>query len=239
MLATPNFVPWLEVFPGLRRVALLPEQVRFTDRRASPWSEGARRTGTEGSVPLHAPLDVASVEHFVRDLLLSDSALPLTQTADEVGTIVVNVRRGDYYSDPDIREQYGFDVGGYLRVAVARAVAQGGAPTSFTLVSDDLRWCRAELAWLEDIAPMRFPEERSASSDFATVARARRMIITNSTFSYWAAHVSNVVHEDNHPLVWAPRFFDRSQNGGRSWLLDERWSIVEELDGGWAEPAGR
>jgi hypothetical protein len=228
--ATPKLEPWLEVFPGLRQVVLLPDEVRFTDRRVAPWSHRARAALEEGAVALHEQVDVRAVEDFLRHVVLPGAVLGPVVASD---ALVVNVRRGDYYSDPDITLQYGFDVLDYLRIAVAGSVERDGPPSSITVVSDDLDWCRRELGWLGEIAPTEFPVSHGPVSDFATVSSARRMVITNSTFSYWAAHVSNVVHSDNHEQVWAPRFFDRTQNDGRSWLLDSRWSVVEDLPGGW------
>lgn len=231
--ANPNLVPWLDEFPGLRQVVLLPEQVRFTDKRMAPWSENARRRGISGAVPLHTPVDIAAVERFLRDVVLPGSRLAAKSMERDMPEMVVNVRRGDYYSDPDIRAQYGFDVGRYLRVAVNDTVERDGVPSAITVVSDDLDWCERELRWLGELAPTHFAVGQGPIADFATAAGARRLVITNSTFSYWAAHTSNLLHGDNHALVWAPRFFDRTQNGGRSWLLDERWSVVEELGQSW------
>ena len=231
--STPNLDPWLRVFPGLKQVVVRPEEVRFTDRRVAPWSETARRAGADGAVPLHEPVDITAVGDFLRTMVLPGAALDLDTSGGADTSLVVNVRRGDYYSDPATREQYGFNVEAYLRVAVEASISQSGTPSKIVLVSDDLGWCRRKLAWLSGIAPIADVAGGGAVSDFETVARARRMVITNSTFSYWAAHVSNVVHQDNHSQVWAPRFFDRSQNGGRSWLLDERWSVLETIPQGW------
>lgn len=235
--STPRLDPWLEVFPGLGAVVLDPSEVRFTDRRVRPWSAHARAEGIGDAVPEHEQVDVRAVETFLRDVVLPGARLtsPVRHEPSQ-DCLVVNVRRGDYYSDPDIRRQYGFDVVGYLRIAVAGSVSRDGSPSDIVVVSDDIEWCRAELAWLDDVAPTRFAVTSGAVDDFATVSGARRAVITNSTFSYWAAHVSNVIHVDNHSQVWAPRFFDRTQNGGRSWLLDPRWSVVEELPHGWDIP---
>lgn len=237
--STPRLEPWLEIFPGLRAVVLMPGEVRFTDRRVRPWSQAARAAGVEGAVALHEPVDVSAVERFVRDVLLPGSRLEAgCEGAVADDALVVNVRRGDYYSDPEIRRQYGFDLVGYLRVAVQGSVAHEGDPTCIVVVSDDLDWCRRELGWLADVAPTTWRVDSGPVDDFMTVSAARRAILSNSTFSYWAAHVGNVLHGDNHASVWAPRFFDRTQNGGRSWLLDERWTVVEELPGGWDLPDG-
>lgn len=235
--STPRLDPWLDVFPGLRSVVLDPSEVRFTDRRVRPWSAHARAEGIDDAVAEHEQVDVGAVESFLRDVVLPGARVTPPEHPD-LGhdSLVVNVRRGDYYSDPEIRLQYGFDVVAFVRIAVAGSVDQDAAPSDIVVVSDDIEWCRTELAWLGDVAPTRFAATAGAVDDFAIVSGARRVVLTNSTFSYWAAHVGNVVHGDNHAQVWAPRFFDRSQNGGRSWLLDPRWSVVEELPDGWDIP---
>ncbi len=237
MRSTPRLDPWLSVFPGLRTVVLTHDEVRFTDRRVRPWSHEARRTGVDGAVPLHEPVDVEAVERFLREVMLPRSTVAARFGADgPTDGLVVNVRRGDYYSETELRRQYGFDVVTYVRVAVAGSVAREGRPPTITVVSDDIEWCRRELGFLDGVAPTSFGGGSGPVDDFVTVATARRMVLANSTFSYWAAHTSNILNGDNHAQVWAPRFFDRTQNGGRSWLLDERWSIIEELAGGWEEP---
>lgn len=226
--------PWLPVFPGLRPVVLAPSQVRFTDRRVMPWSEDERARGAHGAAPLHEHIDMALVERFINETLKPGSQLDVHLPAPlPDDALVVNVRRGDYYADPAVRRQYGFDVASYLRLAVEGSVEADGIPSVIRVTSDDVGWCMTELQWMRALAPVEFARESGPRADFAQVASARRMVITNSTFSYWAAHLSNVNHGDNHAQVWAPRFFDRTQNGGRSWLLDERWSVVERLPGGW------
>ena len=235
--STPRLDPWLEVFPGLRTVVLTEDEVRFTDRRLRPWSQAARASGADGAVPLHEAVDVQAVERFLADVVLPGSALLTGRTGLAVDdALVVNVRRGDYYSNPEIRRQYGFDLVSYVRAAVAGSVERDGMPSEITVVSDDVGWCEQELSWLSEVAPVRWDVDSGPVEDFVTVSGARRAVISNSTFSYWAAHVGNVLHGDNHASIWAPRFFDRSQNGGRSWLLDERWSVIEDLPGGWDVP---
>lgn len=235
--STPRLDPWLEVFPGLRTVVVAPTEVRFTDRRVRPWSHEARRTGVRGAVPLHEQVDVAAVERFLREVVLPESVLAARYEADgPQDALIVNVRRGDYYDEDELRQQYGFDVATYVRVAVENSVGRDGRPPSILVVSDDVEWCRRQLGFLSEVAPTTFGAGAGSLDDFVAVATARRAVLANSTFSYWAAHISNILHADNHAQIWAPRFFDRTQNGGRSWLLDERWSIVEELPGGWDEP---
>lgn len=230
--ATPRLLPWLEVFPGLRDLVLLADEIRFTDQRLMPWSAASRASGANRAVPSHAEVDFDAVERFLKRVILPGSAL-VTESRTPDNTLVVNVRRGDYYSDPEIRLQYGFDAQTYVRAAVDRAINEGGLPSEIDVVSDGADWCRVHLGWLEEIAPVRFKQSGDPIQDFVTIATSRRLVITNSTFSYWGAYISNVLMTDNHAQVIAPRFFDRSQNGGKSWMLDTRWSIVDDIPGGW------
>ena len=240
VLVRPGLEHWLEVFPGLRDLALTKAEVRFTDRRVMPWSAAAREQRVEYTVAPHQSIDIAQMERLIREhLLVGSPLLPAGGASDDDGCLVVNVRRGDYYSDDDNRARYGFDVERYLREAVPAAVRQRGGATSIHIVSDGPDWCREHLGWLADLAPLTFaPTGDDAVVHFVRIASSRRIVVTNSTFSYCAAYVSNVLHGDNHDEVWAPDFFDRTQNGGRSWLLDSRWSVVRDLPGGWDVPAG-
>lgn len=232
-LATDATRGWSGVFPGLRALLVERAEVRFTDRRVMPWSSAHR---SDGSSEAEAPqaIDMNAVGRFLDDVLLpgSQATTPGFARPDD-DRLVVNVRRGDYYSDPEVRGQYGFDLEPYLRLAVEGSCAADGRPSRIVVVSDGMDWCRARLGWLADWAPVEYASSSGAVGDFLTVAAARRIVLTNSTFSYWAAYVSNAVHGDNHAQLWAPRFFDRSRNGGRSWLLDERWTVVEDIPGGW------
>lgn len=237
VLETEAVRPWIEVFPGLRSVVLNRRDVRFTDQRVMPWSAAERaKAGPHVSRP-YEPIDVEAVERFVRSVLLAGNPSSSTRVQDDL--VVVNIRRGDYYADADTRRQYGFDIASFVRSAVEQSVSRDGLPERFVIVSDDLDWCRQELQWLQSVAPTHFPTTSGPVEDFSIVSAARRLVITNSTFSYWAAHVGNVLHGDNHAQVWAPRFFDRTQNDGRSWLLDERWSVIEDLPEGWEPPEDR
>jgi hypothetical protein len=233
-LATDAIRSWFDTFPSLRSVLVERESVRFTDRRVMPWSSAHQASRSTGAPDEPMPIDMAAVGRFLDQVLLPDSPVVTPGFPDaDPDRLVINVRRGDYYSDPDVRGQYGFDLEPYLRLAVEASCSADGPPSTIVVVSDGMDWCRARLGWLDEVAPVEFAAPTGAVGDFLRVAASRRIVLTNSTFSYWAAYVSNAVRGDNHQQVWAPRFFDRSRDGGRSWLLDERWSVVESIPGGW------
>lgn len=231
VLETPGMEPWLAAFPRLREEGLTvpPSQVPFTARRDMPWK-------------LNLGADAYTsdqLEEFIRHFILSAPLFAEDARVDpELASercLVVNVRRGDYYSNPKFERDFGFDQVMYLRTAIPLAVAQHNATDRIHVVSDGLDWCRERLSWLSEHAnrvtyasPSETPQQ-----NLLTVASARRLVMTNSTFSYWCGYISSVIYGDNHSSIWAPAFFARFEESGRSKQLDERWSIIEEIEGGW------
>lgn len=214
VLEAPSVLPWLGVFPELERLTIARDRVSWRDRRDLEDYQGFGSSFTR-----------EELDHFVRHCLLVDTFAP----AADVDGITLNVRRGDYYS-PTWRHLYGFDVESY--VSRALEVARGRAPFDVVrVVSDDLDWCTAHLA--RPVAGVRLSvtAETGPVGDLRTLAGSRRVVLANSTFSYWGAFLSNVVHGDNHADVVAPAFHRRDINGGRSWHLDPSWSVVEDPAG--------
>ena len=219
-LATHRLAPWVESFPRLQELALPQEQVALGDLRRS-----ARDTfGQFG-------------EDFTRNELRAfiQDVLPLDPAGFAADTIVVNVRRGDYYSVPAIRGYFGFDIDAYLHLALPASVAAQGPVSRIHVVSDGLGWCHARLGWMArfcDELTWAQPTDTPAEN-FLVVATAERIIMTNSTFSYWAGYLHDVLHPGMEASVWAPSFFMRGSEGGRSHSLDPTWSIVPDIPGGW------
>lgn len=205
VLATPVMRSWLEAFPALQELTIEQEELRFHDARV--W-DGARefyqRFGIDFTRDqLHA---------FVRDRL----AGPLAR--EETRPLVVNVRRGDYYSVPAFRRLYGMDVVDYVRRARSRI--DGARET--LVVSDDIPWCR------EHLGPMLTSAGSAVAfagggpvADFRAIARAQVLIGTNSTFSYWGGYTSSALVPCAQVIM--PSFHSTVQ---RAVQLDPRWTAI-------------
>jgi hypothetical protein len=212
---------WLPVLPRLGELTVGVSDVRFRDRRDLGYHQA-----------FGVDFSAEDLEAFVRGYLLGSPLLEDLEPGD--GTrLTVNVRRGDYYSSTRFRGMYSFDIAEYLRAAVAGSIAADGPLASLCVVSDDPEWCRIKLGFLAEHAEQIDYLETGPREHFRTLASARRLVLANSTFSYWGAYVSNVVHADNHAQVWAPWFHRRDIHGGRAWHLDPRWSVVQDIPGGW------
>jgi len=162
------------------------------------------------------------LEAFVRDYILTSPMANTPGVSADRQALTLNVRRGDYYSETHLRECYGMDCIGYAELAVRAA----HPVTDLLVVSDDIPWCRQNLSGLKShVESLNFASDSSAARDFFLLAASRRLALANSTFSYWSAHVSNVLFENWH-LTWVPDFHSRCVNQGAPWQLDPRWNRI-------------
>lgn len=228
-LETERSKRWHASFPELFDTLVVPrDEVKIMDRRLE-----------------QHPLQNFGVDFTADDLrafitgMLLDTQNDLTRALATVTVptdLVINIRRGDYYSVPRWRGEYSFDVVEYVRAAVTKALEQ--APVnSITLVSDDLDWCRIKLAWLTEIAPVSEPPDgASPLAQLAILASAPRLILTNSTFGYWGGYIADALRDTPDPGTtgtWAPAFHSRAMPGGRANQLSPGWNIIESIPGGW------
>lgn len=214
--------PWLALLPTISdQLSLDPIDVRRRDRRE--WAFFSR-FGTD--------FDERELDAFVRSHLLPS---PLLDRAVVDDAVVVNIRRGNYYSAAHFRGTYSFDIRGYLEIALARAEAERGAFERLRVVSDGIEWCRLKL----DDLLHRYTDQvdyvggdRTPQEHFRLVATASRVIGTNSTFSYWGGYVSNVLYGAASHVVM-PRFHARLNADPSAYQLNPQWSIVDDIPGGW------
>ncbi|UZJ24962.1 alpha-1,2-fucosyltransferase [Rhodococcus antarcticus] len=213
---------WAPALPRLGGLMVPPSGLRWSDRRLDIPTGFHQGFGTD--------FTRAELESFVHDVVLgarTPAGGPLV-TRSAADRVVLNVRRGDYYSDPVFRGLFGFDVADYLKRALVVLEDSSGLADKVHVVSDDPEWCRQNLGWL-------LRDGRSVSwstgadgvlGNFLDIAGARRLVITNSTFAYWGAYTSNVLHGDNHSLVIAPRLHSRDVDDGKPWQHDPLWLTV-------------
>ena len=230
-LRTPAMDRWLPVF-GDRATELLvePGDVRLTDRREK---------GLHNEFGPH--FDEHLLARFAEGFLEPSGVLDIDRVPESLRVsdrdVVVNVRRGDYVTNEPNWRNYGFDVDDYLRVALARSVEVGGPIQRILVVSDGIAWCQQHLTWLEDHCQVLDFEDSGQPPEvhLAVLANAPRLILANSTFSYWGGYVSAWRFRDPAQVV-APWFHIRTDLDGAAWQLDPRWSIVRDIPTNWALP---
>jgi len=201
-----TMAPWLELLPEMGSLTEADDDIRFRDRREWDNTFLFQRFGTD--------FTREDLVAFVEDTL-APHILP-----DRSGTLVVNIRRGDYYTE--FREKYAFDQVGYVREALTRFARV----ERIRVVSDDAEWCRTHLDPIVRAAASHITyDEPDAWANFVAVAGASRIIGTNSTFSYWAAYVADGIHSDAQIVM--PRFHARAPHPISAHQLDPRWTAID------------
>ncbi|REJ08046.1 hypothetical protein DY023_01920 [Microbacterium bovistercoris] len=230
-LEVAHSAEWIDYFPTMASLNVKRSEVRLADRRVVP---GPLQT-------FGMDFTSAELDAFI-ELHLLDSRSMLTQMTSPLQglyDLTINVRRGDYYSVPKWRGEYSFDVVEYVRSALEQVSAQRPIDR-IHVVSDDPEWCRIKLGWLGDVAPVSSPPDNGTPLDhLAALTASPRLILANSTFSYWGGYLSEWLHrggEQPHPKseIWAPAFHNRFfPDGGRATQLHPNWHVIENIPGGW------
>lgn len=99
------------------------------------------------------------------------------------GFTAIHVRRGDYLQFPDKHPAVNYD---YIRQAVFAMVETGNK--SFVVCSDDIKWCKDKFNPLKvSGAEFTYSENLKPIQDLAMMQCCEHNIISNSSFSWWAA----------------------------------------------------
>ncbi len=155
----------------------------------------------------------------IRDLILLDLklkkdlsslCLKLMQAIRANQSVGIHVRRGDYLSHPDIGL---LELSYYVR-AVKYINNQIQTPT-FYIFSDDIDWCRTNLAFIEN--SVFVDQTENEIDDFQLMQECDHNIIANSSFSWWAAWLN----KNPNKIVIAPKKWMARRRPGCKWALDD------------------
>ncbi|WP_083305895.1 alpha-1,2-fucosyltransferase [Brachybacterium sp. HMSC06H03] len=218
VLRSATMPDWVEEFPLLRDLTIDQKDVSLLDRR---------RFATRFF--FDHDFDRAQNRDFC--LALVDSSDSFRDRRSRIRaqitreTLVVNVRRGDYYEVPEFFARFGLDVHSHVAGAV-ELVRQAGRPVDDVLVvSDDVDWCRRELTPV--LGGFRTLEGRSSPfDDLASLSSATTLILANSTFSYWGSHLASSF--DGEHLAIAPSHHEIAPGGNLiAPMFDPSWPRTE------------
>lgn len=201
LLETPGMEAWLQEFPALKSYTRPPQALRFRSRRLIGFSQKIEESFSK-----------EELRSFIERNLFSESFCYRQKKARSLvqeNTLVVNIRRGDYYSLDTIHRLFGIDTVAYVRAALNLALEKG-KPSNIVVTSDDLDWCAQNLAFLDEVAPTRFEKfGEGMFDDLAVLSVSRRLILTNTTFGYWGAYMANLNYDAE---IYAPNIHQDLKN---------------------------
>jgi hypothetical protein len=149
----------------------------------------------------------------------------LSQMIRESVSVGIHVRRGDFISDSSISRVHGTcDLPYYIHCM--RLIAEKCEPERWVVFSDDPEWARRHLRISDGRATyVGASGSSSPCRDLMLLSRCRHFIIANSTFSWWAAWLSD------HPgkIVCAPKRWFAVDDYDTSDLFPVEWVVVPSV----------
>lgn len=157
------------------------------------------------------------LQTFISEFMVEDAKKLIVPTED----IIINIRRTDYYQDIQKSYAYGFNQIRYVKDALKHLDLK--KVKTIGVVSDDKCWCQEHLAFLADKAAVTF-YDTDPIGNFRTLLSAKQLIISNSTFSYWGAYLSQNIHSE--AKIIAPDFGTYLIARGKSVADSSRWLLL-------------
>lgn len=171
-----------------------------------------------------------SEEYFknIRDVLQKDFSYKnapaevskkLLAIINEVHSVSLHVRRGDYVSNKHANKWHGLTGLDYYKESVA-VIAKTVKTPEFFVFSDDPEWCKINLK-------INFPttfvsHNTSGAEDMRLMRACQHNIITNSTFSWWGAWLN----ENPRKIVIAPKQWLADSKIETSDIIPKQWQKI-------------
>lgn len=145
-------------------------------------------------------------------------AEPLVREIETPRSVAVHVRRGDYARDPATHAFHGVCDPDYYRRA-AGIVGEHVADPHFFIFSDDIDWAEANLKLPGKCTAVRHSDGVTPHVDMWLMSRCAHAIIANSSYSWWAAWLT----ERPGKCIVAPRLWFRAPHMQSITPVPARW----------------
>lgn len=141
---------------------------------------------------------------FTFSPLADEKNIALSELINEVNSISIHVRRGDYlenslYSNICNKEYYEKSI---------RYIQNSFDQRSFFVFSDDIEWCKINLDIQDDVQYIDWNKGSESYIDMQLMSMCKHNIIANSSFSWWGAWLNS----NPDKIVMAPKRFLNSKN---------------------------
>ncbi|MDO5618397.1 alpha-1,2-fucosyltransferase [Kocuria sp.] len=215
---------WLNEFPDLQPLTVDHQQIRLLDKRH-----------TESLMYYGDPLTDANIRAFVKQRLLTSPTfakrISRVRAAMGENPLVINVRRGDYYTDSSLTARYGIDVRKHVREALTLLGYQDVDKPHAFIISDNPHWCLTHLSDLANLHSVADGPGPGMFNDLAAIAVASQVVLANSTFSYWGQFISRGLGVQQQAV--APHGHERHVDTGHIVmnLLDPTWGRTTATPG--------
>ncbi|KAK6184892.1 hypothetical protein SNE40_007251 [Patella caerulea] len=163
----------------------------------------------------HASVNILRKQLKFKENILKQARNKLLPTKGKI-RIGIHVRRGDMNSRYALKRGYNVADVGYLNRSMDYFRRKFGA-VSFVMVSDDVKWCEANIK-SKDLSIMGVSRE----VDLAILSLCDHNIVTTGSFGWWGAWLAGgeVVYFKNYPKnnTWLDKQYNKHDYYPSNWL---------------------
>jgi hypothetical protein len=168
---------------------------------------------------------VDSVAAELVQAMRHSSQFRILATTLSTNDLAVHIRFGDYLSSPETKMFHGLTAMSYYVNAVNHLLSIGSFER-VVIYSDDPS--KAYSDFTQAFGSREIPVVPSAHlgeiEELASMSSSKGLVISNSTFSWWAAWIGTQLHDCN---VVAPRPWFAMPSAAEDNLLPNRWTVLD------------
>jgi Glycosyl transferase family 11 len=182
----------------------------------------------KGNIYLDGYWQTSKYFNEVKSIILKDFSFKeyissdIKKLADEIynsNSLCLNVRRGDYVSNPETNKFHGVQGIDYFEAAIPH-ISQIVENLKIYIFSDDINWCVKNINFNFPTTFVEYEYPNRKSKDyFRLMSLCKYFIIANSTFGWWAAWLN----QNPNKIVVAPRKWFNDPTIDTSDLTPENW----------------
>ena len=149
---------------------------------------------------------------------ISPSIKPIYNKLCNTESVSIHIRRGDYINQIETKSIYPVYGRDYIKKAINLIETRGKSLTYFVF-SDDIDWCKDNLIIGENT---NYISGNKPYEELYLMKSCKNNIITNSTFSWWAAWLN----QNHKKTIISPKKW-RNDSIDTSGMLFRDWIIIE------------
>jgi hypothetical protein len=224
VLYTQHMDELLLYFPDLRQYVIKEDDVKFYHKKDAS-NNFYQVFGKDFSEK--------QLNNFIKEnIVVSEFVESFLQTKPKptINVLTINIRRGDFYEkgNPSL---YGFDQIGFIKHTFNNYL-KDKKWDQINILSDNMQWCRENFDFLKEYSNnLYFPvlKEYPIILSFLWVANSKNLILSNSTFSFWAAYLSNYIHQ-SQKNTYCPIFGSRRLKKTDLYQFNPKWKMIRDFN---------
>jgi hypothetical protein len=138
-------------------------------------------------------------------------------------SIALHVRRGDYVSNPQANKFHGTCHPEYFRRGVQQVASRIKSDPTIYVFSDDYDWAQRNIHTDYQMVFVHHNDGYSAHEDLRLMSTCQHQVISNSTFSWWAAWLN----PNPHKQVIAPAQWFADPKARNDDLIPPNWDRLD------------